>query len=324
MKKFAVVIIAIMTLTTAGCSPSFDLFKDASDPLEEHVLTGTGMDKVAMITVRGFISDAPKSDLLTSSPSVVQETVSQLRLAEEDDNVKAVVLKIDSPGGTTTASDILYHEINEFKTRSGKKVIAVFMDVAASGGYYIALPADYIIAHPTSVTGSVGVILVQPALSGIMEKVGVDITVTKSGRNKDMGSPFREATEEEQQLMQSVIADLGDQFAGHVAHHRNLDAKAMEEVKTARIFVASAAKDLGLIDDIGYLPDALKKTKEMVGLDEDAKVIVYRRTKYHNDTVYNVTTSSRGPNVSLVSLNLPPSLASLSPGFYYLWTPAVR
>ena len=106
-------------------------------------------------------------------PSQVQEVVSRLRRAEKDEEVKAVLLEINSPGGSITASDILYHEIMDFKERTGARVVAALMDVAASGGYYIALPADRIIAHPTTITGSVGVILVQPKVTGLMDKLGL-------------------------------------------------------------------------------------------------------------------------------------------------------
>lgn len=324
MKKFLILLIALTVFLLPGCSPSFNLFKDASDPLKEHAVSGEGKDKVLMITVAGVISDTPSNELFSSKPSVVQEVVSQLRMAEEDDAVKAVVIKVDSPGGTATASDILYHEIKEFKEKTGKKVMCVFMNVAASGGYYMSLPADRIVAHPTSITGSVGVIMVQPAFKDLMDKVGVGMRVSKSGRNKDMGSPFREPTDEEVRLLDGVINDLAEQFVGHVNDHRNLTPEALEEVRTARIFVASKALELGLIDEVAYLPQAIDEAKKMAGIPEDSKVVVYRRSKIANDTVYNIAGSQSSVKGALVNVNFPMGYSDLPMGFYYLWAPAAQ
>ena len=171
-KQFYVVISLLMAIAflTSGCSGlKIHLGPDSKEPLKQFTLQGKERGKVLIIPIRGFLSDAPKKGLLDDRPSVVQEVVSQLRMAEKDKEVKAVLLEINSPGGTITASDILYHEIMEFKERTKTKIVAVLMDVAASGGYYIALPADRIVAHPTTITGSVGVIFVTPKVSGLME-----------------------------------------------------------------------------------------------------------------------------------------------------------
>jgi protease-4 len=127
---------------------------------------------------------------------MVQEFVSQLRLAEKDKKIKALLLKIDSPGGSVIASDIVYNEILAFKKRTGAKVVVAMMGVAASGGYYISLPADTIVAHPATITGSIGVIFFRPKVTGLMGKIGVGVEVNKSGKNKDIGSPFRQTTAE--------------------------------------------------------------------------------------------------------------------------------
>ena len=125
------------------------------------------------------------------------------------------------------------------------------MNVAASGGYYVALPADYIIAHPTSVTGSIGVIFLRPKVYGLMEKIGVDVAVNTSGQNKDMGSPFREATEEEKEIFQTLTDSLGTRFTDLVLKHRQIDSEKFEEITSARIFLAQEAKDRGLVDESG-------------------------------------------------------------------------
>ena len=132
----------------------------------------------------------------------------ELEKAAQDRKLKAVVLKINSPGGTVTASDILYHELDDFRRRTKLPMVAVMMDVAASGGYYIALAADTIVAHPTSVTGSIGVIMVTVNADGLLQKIGVTAAAIKSGPYKDMGSPLRALTPEERAIFQSVIDDL--------------------------------------------------------------------------------------------------------------------
>ena len=323
MRNFLLIIFLVIILTTNGCTaPKIRLFPSQADPLKERTLEGKADQKILVIPVRGIISDAPKVGIVRTRPSVVQEVVSQLRLAEEDKKVKAVILKIDSPGGTVTGSDILYNEILDFKNRTGATLVAALMGVAASGAYQIALPADYIIAHPTTVTGSIGAILVRPRVTGLMQKVGVGVEINKSGKNKDMGSPFRATSPEEEQILQDLIDRLGVRFVDLVAKRRNLKSKAIAEISTGRVYLASEAFELGLVDDIGYLEKAVLQTKKMAALPEDAKVVVYRRSEYPDDNIYNTATLHGGGNVSLISLELPGSLNQIKAGFYYLW-PAV-
>jgi len=230
-----------------------------------------------------------------------------------------VLLKINSPGGTITASDLLYHEIMSFKEKTGAKIIISMMDIAASGAYYMSLPADKIMAHPTSVTGSVGVIFLQPRVTGLMDKLGLGVDVKKFGKNKDMGSPFRESSEEEQKLLQKAVNDFGERFIRLVQKHRNLDQRALTDVATGRIFLADDALKLGLVDTIGYLSDAVKESKKVAKVPDDARVIVYRRAEFPEDNYYNVAgVASEDVSVSVISMDLLEPF-SLKTGFYYLW-----
>lgn len=314
----------LLLLVINGCAaPRISLLAGDSVPLTEYTLEGTQKPKVVVIPVRGKIDDDPKMGLLQEKPSMLQEFVAQLRKAEQDDQVGAVLLKIDSPGGSVTASDLLYHEIAAYKKRTGNKVVAVLMNVAASGGYYMALPADHIIAHPTTITGSVGVIFLQPKVTGLMEKIGVGVDVSKSGKNKDMGSPFRKTTADERVMFQELTDRLAKRFLDLVKQHRKLDQNALAEVATARVYLADEALERKLVDQIGYLNDAVEKARALAGLPPDSKVVVYRRTEYPNDTVYNTRTSREGSQrVSLVDLDLPASMSDLQAGFYYLWPAA--
>ena len=318
----------ILVLTATAClaggcvGVKITLESESKEPLKEYTLQGKEEGKLLVIPVRGFLSDAPKKDLLRERASTVQEVVSQLRKAEKDQEIKALLLEINSPGGSITASDILYHEIMAFKERTNIKIVAVMMDVAASGGYYIALPADRIMAHPTTITGSVGVIFINPKVTGLMDKLGLGVEVNKSGTEKDIGSPFRPSTPEEQKIFQELTDKLGGRFLDLVAKHRRMDPKALADISTARIYLAEEALQLKLIDRIGYLNEAIAEAKALAGLPQEAKVVVYRRSKYPNDTPYNTPSSlynnSGGP---LVDLNLPEIIPNLNPGFYYLWMP---
>ncbi len=312
----------VMVLAGSCTGLKIHLGTPPEERLREFTLEGTQKGKVLVIPITGFLSDTPKKGLMDQRPSEVQEVVARLRLAEKDEEVKAVLLEINSPGGSITASDILYHEIMDFKEKTGARIVAALMDVAASGGYYIALAADRIVAHPTTITGSVGVILMQPKIAGLMDKLGVNVEVNKSGSEKDIGSPFRPSTAEEQKIMQGLTDDLGGRFLGLVARHRKLGPADLANVASARIYLAPEALRLKLVDAVGYLKDAIRDARTLAGLPEDARVVVYRRTRYANDNVYNTSlAASAGGLLPLVEMNLPEILPPLTPGFYYLWLP---
>ena len=322
-KHYLIMAAFVMILATACSGPRVKLFSEAPDPLKEYTIEGGGTDKILLIPVNGLISDIPKRGLIGTSPSVVEQVVSQMNKAEKDKRIRAVLFKINSPGGTITASDLLYHEIISFKEKTGAKIIISMMDVATSGAYYMSLPADMIISHPTTVTGSVGVIFLQPKVSGLMNKIGLGVDVRKFGKNKDMGSPFRDSSEEEQKLIQNAVNDFGERFVRLVQKHRKPEKQALVEISTARVFLADEALKMGLIDKIGYLDDAVKESKKMARITDDARVVVYRRIEFPEDNYYNVAgAASEGFISPLISVEIPESL-NLKTGFYYLWPGAI-
>jgi len=324
MKTFRLLAAGAALFVLTGClSPHIALFPDYAQPLKEQTLQGVGRRKVLLIHVKGFISDEAGRSFFQTKPSVLQEFVSQLKKAEDDQDVKAVVLQVNTPGGTTTASDILYEEIVRFKRKTGVKIVAALMDVAASGGYYISLPADSIFAHPTTVTGSVGVLFVRPKVVGLMDKVGMAVEINKSGKNKDMGSPFRVTTAEENEIIQGLINELGARFLNLVAERRKIDNAGLAQISTGRVYLASEALHAGLVDKIGYLDDAIAHAKTLADLPSDAKVVVYRRTEFPDDNAYN-TSIAQLPDGQMKLIDISPfdSSASLPVGFYYLWLPA--
>ena len=316
----------VLMLVITGCAaPRISIFGKNGEPLKEYTLQGSTKGKVLILSIKGKITDDVESGLIRKKPSMVQEIVAQLKKAEKDKDIGAVLLVIDSPGGSVTASDVLYHEIVRFKEKTGAKVVAAMMDVAASGGYYIALTADVIVAHPTTITGSVGVLFLQPKVVGLMDKIGVDVQVSKSGANKDIGSPFRTATAQEKQIIQEMTDKLARRFLDLVAQHRRIDTTGMTEIASAKVYLADEAQRLGLVDRVGYLNDAVDEARRLAGLGKDAKVVVYRREKYENDTIYNMQSTWTGGDerLTLIDLGLPASETSeVTTGFYYIWPTA--
>ncbi len=325
LKKLSVVLLVGMLLWCAGClAPNVKLFTDATDPLEEYVLQGEGAGKVLVIPITGMINDVTREAVFKTEPSMVQDIVSQLRLARKDSDIKTVLLKIDSPGGSVTASDILYNELVKFKAETGIKIVVMMMNLAASGGYYVAMPADHIMAHPTSITGSVGVIFLRPKVYDLLDKIGVGVAVNASGDKKDMGSPFRKATDEEDMIFQNLTSDLGKRFIDLVLKNRNIPPEAVDSIASARIFLAQEAVAAGLVDEIGYMDDAIGYSRKIGGLGDDSKVVVYRRTKYPDDNVYNTQTRYGAKGFSVVNIGLPDSALLNHSGFYYLWPAGIE
>ena len=297
-----------LALLLAGCvTVKVDLFEEPK-PLKEQVVSGFGNDKILLLDVSGLIVESQPRGLLglamgsATTPSRVKE---ELDKAAQDKRIKAVVLKINSPGGTVSASDIIHHELLNYKKETGVPVVACLMGLATSGGYYLAQAGDTIVAHPSGITGSIGVLAMKLNVKGLMDKVGVEGEMVKSGQWKDFWSPFRPASPEEKQMMQQVIESYYRGFVEVVALGRKMDAKEVRRVADGRIYTAAQAKDLGLVDSLGYLDDAIKIAQKKAGL-EDAKVVRYHRPGSYRPNIY-----SQFPDFS----------AALTPQFLYLWMP---
>jgi protease-4 len=314
--------LAAFALLLVGCSfISIDLTPRIR-PLEEETVEGKGDAKILLMEISGFISDDTGGSALTigSPPPRVPLLVrvrEELEKASGDSKVKAVIVRINSPGGTVTASDIIFRELQGYKRTAGVPVIAVMMDVAASGGYYIALAADTIVAHPTTVTGSIGVIMISLNAEGLMQKIGVSASAIKSGERKDMGSPFRPLTPEERALFQGVIDDLQRQFVGHLIERRKLSPATAATLADGRIYTADQALAHRLIDQIGYMPDALEVARRAAGVT-DARVIVYKRPREYRATYYARADSDAGAFAAVSQLT---GLAASGPKFLYVWWP---
>ncbi len=309
---------------TSCVSMNVKLVEDFTDPLKETTIEGEGANKVLVIPINGFISDQTEDGMMKKKPSLVKEVVSQIRKAESDPAVKAVVLKVNSPGGTVTSSHILYNEINKLKLKRRIPLVVSMMDITTSGGYYLSLPADHIIAHQTTITGSVGVVFMRPKFQGMMDKIGVSIETSKSGKNKDMGSPFRATTNQETRSFQAITDELADLFEDKVAKHRKVSKSALQEIMTAKIYTANQALKLGMIDQIGFTDDAINKARSMAGLDSNSRVIMYRRVQFADDNIYNNLTARSGSGTPLVDLGPLSAISDVKAGFYYTWPAATR
>ena len=224
----------------------------------------TGQGKVALIRLSGVIADSGQQGLLVSggiSPSLVRE---YLIMAERDSGVKAVVLRIDSPGGSAAASQEIASSIRNFKENTGKPVVISMGDIAASGGYYISAYADRIVANPSSLTGSIGVISQFIYIEGLLEKLGLELEVVKTGKHKDMG--VWPLTDEQRQIMQDITDDLYVQFVAAVADGRGLTVDSVTEMATGQLYTGTQALELGLVDELGGLDTAIDVAADLAGI----------------------------------------------------------
>jgi protease-4 len=314
---------ALACLMLAGCI-TIDIPGGKPGKLRETVVEGEGRAKIALIEIEGVLREvaAPTRLGLAAEESSVARVRAQLDKAAKDGAVKAVVLRIHSPGGTATASEILYSEIQRFRAKKQVPVVAQLMGIATSGAYYAAMAADSVYAHPTTVTGSIGVIFMGVSLSGLMDKLGVaDQTIT-TGPYKDVGSPLRRMTPEDRALMQGVMNDLYQRFVQVVAVGRpHLPAAQVSALADGRIYSATQAQANGLVDGIADLPSTIDEARRRAGLAE-ARVVSYHRRREWRDNIYTLPTLPQGWGARTIE---PTTLLDLlhAPTFAYLWWPGI-
>jgi protease IV len=284
------IILAIVAVMAGGLAGLAYLIGDSS--------TWAGGDSLGVIRVEGVI---------TESDSIVQA----LKKFGDEDHIKAIILRIDSPGGGVAATQEIYKEIQ--RTKAKKNIIASMGSIAASGGLYVAVPADRIVANPATVTGSIGVIMHMMNMQQLMGKIGLDSIVIKSGKYKDIGSSTRPMTEEDRALLQGVIDDMYQQFVTDVAKARGLDVEVVRRYADGRIFTGARAKDLGLVDQLGNFEDAVNLAKKLAGLEGKVRLI-----SLPEDTPWWI--SFLGANQAL---DLLPQWTKASPLFQYLYLPGI-
>jgi protease-4 len=264
MKKNPVLIVLLTAVVLGGLFFGvLFLTSSLSGRKTAAALSVVGTDRVALVKIAG---------MLISSEHIVEE----LNDYADDSSVKAIVIRIDSPGGGVVVSQEIYNAVKNAK-KEGKKVVVSMGSVAASGGYYVAAAADKIVANPGTLTGSIGVKMEFANVEKLLEKIGVKGMVVKAGEYKDIGSPYRDMTAQEKKLLQDVIDDVQNQFIKAVAEGRNLPETDVRAIADGRIFTGQQALALKLVDQMGDLADSIRLAGSLAGIKGRPKVVEKRK-----------------------------------------------
>ncbi len=321
----------IAVATTAGCL-TIDVLGGGGEQaaLVETVVRGRAGSKILLLDIDGVIGDTGFADsfLGGSALGTTARVVEILDRARRDDEIAALLLRIDSPGGTATASEQVYEEILRYKTERRIPVFAQFLGTATSGAYYVAMAADTIQAHPTTVTGSIGVIFTSVSFAGLMEKLGVEDQTITGGEFKDAGSPLRRLTDPERAQLQAIVDDLHARFREIVVRGRpKLSQAEVAAIATGQVFSARQALAKGLVDQVGSLEDAVRALERRLGVTQ-SRVVAYHRPREIRRNLY--TRASVAPRVegALGPMTQALALQRLDrvfgePGFHYVWWPGV-
>ncbi len=227
-----------------------------------------GAEKIAIVRVEGVIFSS-------------KDIISQLKKYQSNPTVKAIVLRVNSPGGGVGPAQEIHEVVRQIVLKKEKKVLVSMGSVAASGGYYIACPAAKIVANPGTITGSIGVIMEFPNIQELFKKVGLDTVVVKSGKFKDIGSPVRTMSEEEKRLLQDMIDDVYSQFVRAIAEGRNLPEESVRKLADGRIFSGKQAKELGLVDELGGLEHTVQLAAKLSGLEKKAFIRLEEKERFN-------------------------------------------
>ncbi len=281
--------------------------------------------RVAVVDVSGVILNGKDAGFFGSGEHRVSLLHEMLEQAKQDDRVKGIILRIDSPGGTVTASDMMYREVMRFKQKTGKPVVVMMMGVAASGGYYVACAGDEIMAYPTTVTGSIGVIMQTMNVSQALANWGIETDAIKSGKNKDAGSPLSKNAPQQRKTLQRIVDGFYARFVKLVktARKGKIAAADFEKVIDGRVFSGDDALRYGLVDGLGDIYDAFEKTKKRAGI-KDARLVIYHRGNRSVGSVYNQAFKPNvgagvmhgGTQINVGNLGFGNQAGS---DFYYLW-----
>lgn len=317
MKK---IFAAIILLSATGCisiSTSRHL-----QPYRENIIRNGNDSKILIIHIDGIISDSVSSGNPFNSAEAIPLTAGikeQLDCAERDKSIKALILMIDSPGGEVTTCDIIHHEVTLFKKRTSIPVTVLMGSMAASGGYYLSMTGDKVMAHPTTITGSIGVLISKLSMKQLMGKIGIEDETVKSGANKTMGSFFKNMNDEEKYLFQQIVDAMYEGFLKVILDSRkDLKEQDLRKVADGRIFIAKDALKYGLIDEIGYFNDAVSSAEKSAGI-EGAKIITYVRPDSYRPNVYAGASITNEGTINVLSINMDWFTSKYGTRFMYLW-----
>lgn len=280
---------------------------DENLSFKETWSAGHGSTKVVRIDLVGVIMRGRQDRLFGYEPDMVERILGQIKVATKDPSVKAILLEVDSPGGSVTPSDEIYNALKNFKKKDESRIILVFIrGLGASGAYYAAMAGDYVMAEPTAIVGSVGVIMQTMNMKGLAEKLGVQSVTIASGKNKDMLNPFTDVNPQHLSMLQELVDRMQDRFASIVVESRGFKNR---DLLDGRVFDATQALEHNFIDGIGYWSDAVVKLEVLLGEDE-IRLIRYEKKQ----TFFETLMASKGPEI--------PTLKTMSsPQFLYQWTP---
>lgn len=314
-KLWMIVTAVIGSLFVLGIVSIIFFFHHSSSELAQEpshkILRQGGSDKVAVVHLNGEIVENNDNVGLGSATQTVtaKETTQLLEDLSKDTAIKAVVLVIDSPGGAVVASDEIYQSVK--KLRAVKPVVVQMVDVAASGGYYIAAGANKIVANPATITGSIGVIAQFPQLAGLYNKLGVQMRTIKSGQFKDIGSSNRDFTPEEEKILNTMITEAYNQFVAAISQGRQMDELQVRQLADGRIYTGKQAKENGLVDQLGGFDDAAQVAQDLAHISNPT-LIEYSSQSFWA-SLFSAQVNSILPLSSLQHL-----VPSEKTGMYYL------
>jgi len=245
-------------------------------PLGERVIREGSKEKILVVEILGLIRTTGSRDTFIHRQGTVERLDNVIEKAKKDRDIRGVILKIDSPGGAYTASDLVFRKIREYKTSQNIPVVGCIVDQGTSGAYMAALSADYIVALPSSVVGNVGVLLPSISLEGLMEKLGINNQTITSGNLKDAGTPLRDMSDEEYELLSGIVMEFHSNFMKAVRESRPVTEQDVAVFQDGRVVTSTRGRALHLIDEVGYYEDALKKIESLANVEKPT-VIVYRR-----------------------------------------------
>lgn len=321
------------SLAVSGCGPI--TFTIGGQPGERR-LEATVVEsddqmfgpRVAVIDVSGMLVNSERNKLLGQGENPVSLLHEKLQRAKHSDRVKAIILRLNTPGGTVTASDVMYRSVQRFKRQTSKPVIALMMDVTASGGYYLACASDEIVSYPTSVTGSVGVIMQTVSLKPALGRLGVQTVAITSGENKAAGSLLTTLSEEQRAIFQQMVNDFYTRFKRVVKTNRtSMTAEQFTTISDGRVVTGQRAVKLNLADRVGDLYTAFDRAKQRADLPMADLVVYHRGARYVGSPYAKASRPGRGAGgtqINLAQFNIAGGLPGAQPvGFYYLWRPGL-
>lgn len=269
-KWFIILVVILVILCGGGWCGVFSLASSLSALKGEDLGAG---DAVGIVPVEGVIVSGKPTGIMEQGLAYSDLIVDFIRRADENKSIKAILLRVNSPGGSVVASNEIYNALREVE----KPLVVSMGEMAASGGYYVSCAADKIVAHPDTMTGSIGVIAQVIHMHEMMDKIGMEVTTIKSGLYKDEGSPFREMTEEEKKIWQDIIDEAYQEFVEIVAEGRHLPKEEVRKLADGRIYTGRQAHKLALVDELGDFSSALELASELGGIEGKPRVIEYRR-----------------------------------------------